>query len=60
MIAYLNIDKIIKIIRKEDKPKNILIKNFKLSDIQADAILNLRLRKLAKLEEIKIKSEFFI
>ena len=47
MIAYLNIDKIIKIIRKEEKPKNILMKNFKLSDTQADAILNLRLRRLA-------------
>ena len=57
MIAYLNIDKIIKIIRKEDKPKNILMKKFKLSDLQADAILNLRLRRLAKLEEIKIKTE---
>jgi len=57
MIAYLNIDKIIKIIRKEEKPKTLLMKNFKLSDIQADAILNLRLRKLAKLEEKKIKTE---
>ena len=57
MIAYLNIDKIIKIIRKQDKPKSILMKNFKLTDIQADAILNLRLRKLAKLEEKKIKLE---
>ena len=57
MIAYLNIDKIIKIIRKEEKPKNILMKNFKLSDIQADAILNLRLRRLAKLEELKIKTD---
>ena len=57
MIAYLNIDKIIKIIRKEDKPKNILMKKFKLSDLQADAILNLRLRRLAKLEEVKIKTE---
>ena len=57
MIAYLNIDKIIKIIRKEEKPKNILMKNFKLSDTQADAILNLRLRRLAKLEELKIKTD---
>ena len=57
MIAYLNIDKIIKLIRKEEKPKNILMKNFKLSDIQADAILNLRLRRLAKLEELKIKTD---
>ena len=57
MIAYLNIDKIIKIIRKEEKPKDILMKNFKLSDTQADAILNLRLRRLAKLEELKIKTD---
>ena len=57
MIAYLNIDKIIKIIRKEEKPKDILMKNFKLSDTQADAILNLRLRRLAKLEELKIKAD---
>ena len=57
MIAYLNIDEIIKIIRKEDKPKPLLMKKFKLSDIQAEAILDLRLRKLAKLEEIKIKGE---
>ena len=57
MIAYLNIDKIIRIIRKEDKPKNVLMKKFKLSDLQADAILNLRLRRLAKLEEVKIKTE---
>ena len=57
MIAYLNIDKIIKIIRKEEKPKDTLMKNFKLSDTQADAILNLRLRRLAKLEELKIKAD---
>ena len=57
MIAYLNIDKVIKIIRKEENPKSVLIKNFKLSDIQANAILDLRLRKLAKLEEQKIKIE---
>ena len=57
MIAYLNIDKIIKIIRKEEKPKDTLMKNFKLSDTQADAILNLRLRRLAKLEELKIKTD---
>ena len=57
LIAYLNIDEIIAIIRKEDKPKPVLIKRFKLSDIQAEAILELKLRHLAKLEEIKIKSE---
>jgi topoisomerase-4 subunit A len=57
MIAYLNIDEVIKIIRKEDKPKPVLMKKFKLSDIQAESILNLRLRNLAKLEEMKIKGE---
>lgn len=57
LIAFLNIDEVIKIIRKEDKPKAALIKKFKLSAIQADAILDLRLRQLAKLEEIKIKTE---
>lgn len=57
MIAYLNIDEVIQIIREEDKPKAVLMKRFKLSDIQADAILDLKLRKLAKLEEIKIKGE---
>jgi topoisomerase IV subunit A len=57
MIAYLNIDEVIKIIREEDKPKAVLMKRFKFSDIQADAVLDLRLRKLAKLEEVKIKGE---
>ncbi len=57
LIAYLSIDAIIKIIRKEDDPKPVLMKRFKLSDIQAEAILNLRLRNLAKLEEMKIKGE---
>ena len=57
LIAYLNIDEVIKIIRKEDKPKPVLMKKFKLSDIQAESILNLRLRNLARLEEIKIKGE---
>ena len=57
LIAYLNIDEVIKIIRTEDKPKQVLIKRYSLSDIQAEAILNLRLRHLAKLEEIKITSE---
>lgn len=57
MIAYLNIDAVIKIIREEDKPKKVLMKKFKLSDIQADAILDIRLRQLAKLEEVKIKAE---
>ena len=57
LIAYLNIDAVIKIIREEDEPKPVLMKRFKLSDVQAEAILNLRLRNLAKLEEIKIKGE---
>lgn len=57
LIAYLNIDAVIKIIRKEDEPKPVLMKRFKLSDTQAEAILNLRLRNLAKLEEMKIKGE---
>jgi len=57
LIAYLNIDAVIKIIRTEDKPKPVLMKKFKLSDIQAESILNLRLRNLAKLEEMKIKGE---
>jgi len=57
LIAYLSIDAVIKIIREEDEPKPVLMKRFKLSDIQAEAILNLRLRNLAKLEEMKIKGE---
>ena len=57
MIAYLNIDEVIAIIRNEDEPKQALMKRFKLSDIQAEAILELKLRKLARLEEIKIKGD---
>ena len=57
LIAYLNIDLVIKIIREEDEPKPVLMKRFKISDIQAEAILNLRLRNLAKLEEMKIRGE---
>jgi topoisomerase-4 subunit A len=57
LIAYLNIDEVIKIIRTEEDPKAKLIKKFKLSDEQAEFILNLRLRNLAKIEEIKIKAE---
>ena len=57
LVAYLNIDAVIKIIRTEDEPKPVLIKRFKLSDIQAESILNLRLRNLAKLEEMKIRGE---
>jgi topoisomerase-4 subunit A len=57
LIAYLNIDKVIKIIRREDEPKPVLMKEFKLSDVQADAILNMRLRNLRKLEEMEIRAE---
>ncbi|MBD3646783.1 MAG: DNA topoisomerase IV subunit A, partial [Pseudomonadales bacterium] len=57
MVAYLNIDEVIEIIRNEDKPKAALIKKFKLSEVQADAILDLRLRHLARLEEEKLKGE---
>ena len=57
LIAFLNIDEVIKIIREEEYPKPALIRNFKITDLQADAILNLRLRQLAKLEEIKITAE---
>jgi topoisomerase-4 subunit A len=57
LIAYLNIDEVIRIIRSEDEPKPVLMKSFKLSDVQAEAILNLRLRNLAKLEEMKIRGE---
>ncbi len=57
LAAYLNIDEVIAIIRKEDQPKPVLMKRFELSDIQAEAILNLRLRNLQKLEEMKIRGE---
>src|ERR1700755_1993973 len=57
LIAFLNIDKVIKIIRTEDEPKPALIKAFKLTEIQADAILNMRLRNLRKLEEMEIRGE---
>jgi len=57
LVAYLNIDEVIAIIRREEKPKPVLMKRFKLSEIQTEAILELKLRHLAKLEEIKIKGE---
>jgi topoisomerase IV subunit A len=57
LIAYLNIDRVIKIIRSEDEPKPALIKAFKLTEVQADAILNMRLRSLRKLEEFEIRTE---
>ncbi len=57
LIAYLNIDEVIRIIRTQDEPKAALMKRFGLSDSQAEAILELRLRQLAKLEEIRIRGE---
>src|SRR5690348_10490767 len=57
LVAYLNIDKVIKIIRTEDEPKPALMKAFKLTEVQADAILNMRLRSLRKLEEMEIRTE---
>ncbi len=57
LIAYLNIDKVIKIIRQEDEPKPVLMKTFRLTDVQAEAILNMRLRNLRRLEEIEIRQE---
>jgi topoisomerase IV subunit A len=57
LIAFLNIDEVIAIIRFEDHPKAVMIERFGITDIQAEAILELKLRHLAKLEEIKIKGE---
>jgi topoisomerase-4 subunit A len=57
LIAYLNLDKVIKIIRREDEPKPVLMKTFKLSELQADSVLNMRLRNLRKLEEMEIRAE---
>ena len=57
MIAFLNIDEVIEIIRNEDEPKSVLMARFNLSDEQAEAILNLRLRHLAKLEEHELQAE---
>ena len=57
LIAYLNLDEVIRIIREEEKPKDELMRRYGLSDLQANAILDLRLRQLAKLEEIKLTAE---
>ncbi|HUT51463.1 MAG TPA: DNA topoisomerase IV subunit A [Alphaproteobacteria bacterium] len=57
IIAYLNLDEVIRIIREEDEPKKLMMKKWKLSDVQAEAILNMRLRALRKLEEIEIREE---
>ncbi|HEV7252522.1 MAG TPA: DNA topoisomerase IV subunit A [Mesorhizobium sp.] len=58
LIAYLNLDEVIRIIREEDEPKPALMKRFELTDNQAEAILNMRLRALRKLEEFEIRKEF--
>lgn len=57
LVAFLNIDEVIEIIRTEDKPKLVLMERFKISEVQAEAILELKLRQIAKLEEIKIRGE---
>ncbi|MEZ5781118.1 MAG: DNA topoisomerase IV subunit A [Rhizobiaceae bacterium] len=58
LIAYLNIDEVIRIIREEDHPKAVMMARWSLTDVQAEAILNMRLRALRKLEEIEIRKEF--
>lgn len=58
LVAYLNLDEVIKIIREEDEPKAVMIARFGITDVQAEAILNMRLRALRKLEEIEIRKEF--
>jgi topoisomerase-4 subunit A len=58
LIAYLNIDEVIRIIREEDEPKAEMIRRWELTDVQAEAILNMRLRALRRLEEIEIRKEF--
>jgi topoisomerase IV subunit A len=57
LVVYLNLDEVIRIIRREDEPKPVLIKRFKLTEVQAEAILNTRLRQLRKLEEMEIRRE---
>lgn len=57
LTAYLNIDEVIHIIRTEDEPRDVMMARFEITDVQADAILNLRLRHLMKLEEFKIRGE---
>jgi topoisomerase-4 subunit A len=58
LIAYLNIDEVIRIIREEDEPKQVMMARFSLTDLQAESILNMRLRSLRKLEEFEIRTEF--
>ena len=57
IVAYLNLDEVIRIIREEDEPKPVLMAAFNLTDVQAEAILNMRLRSLRKLEEIELRAE---
>ncbi len=57
LIAYLNLDEVIRIVREEDEPKRVMMKRWKLSELQADAILNMKLKALRKLEEIAIRDE---
>ena len=57
LVAYLNLDEVIRIIRREEEPKPVLMKRFRLTEIQAEAILETKLRHLAKLEEMKIRGE---
>ena len=57
LVAYLNLDEVIRIIRREEEPKPVLMKRFELTEIQAEAILETKLRHLAKLEEMKIRGE---
>ncbi|MBL0371302.1 DNA topoisomerase IV subunit A [Rhizobium sp. KVB221] len=58
LVAYLNIDEVIRIIREEDEPKQTMMARFNLTDLQAESILNMRLRSLRKLEEFEIRTEF--
>ncbi|MBB5043226.1 DNA topoisomerase IV subunit A [Shinella fusca] len=58
LVAYLNLDEVIRIIREDDEPKAVLMETFSLTDVQAEAILNMRLRSLRKLEEFEIRTEF--
>ncbi|MDA0228932.1 MAG: DNA topoisomerase IV subunit A [Proteobacteria bacterium] len=58
LVAYLNLDEVIRIIREEDEPRPKLMKRFKITEVQAEAILNMRLRALRKLEETEIRSQF--
>ena len=57
MVAYLNLDRVIEIIRHDDEPKAVMMAEFGLSEVQVEAILNMRLRALRKLEEIELRAE---